>query len=252
MLAKRIIARLDIKPPQGVIKGLKFEGLRLMGDPYELATRYAEDGADELLYLDVAASLHGRPISLDLITRTTRDVDIPLTVGGGIRTLEDIRAVLRAGADKVAINSAALENPTFITDAARAFGSQAIVVSIEAKECTRDHRRWVCMKWQGREQTDKDVLSWAAEAYDLGAGELLVTAVDHDGMRDGGDVELPYRLSSMNIPVVMSGGLGSAAEIRHALIYADAVAIGSVLHYGVATIPSIKRYLHDQGVPVRL
>lgn len=243
MLAKRLIARLDIKPPQGVVKGIRMEGLRVMGDPYELATRYAEDGADELLYLDVAASLHGRTALLDLVQRTTKDVYIPVTAGGGIRTLGDIKALLRAGADKVAINSAAHERPGFITEAAEAFGSQAIVVSVEAKQVGH---QWTCMKWQGREDAKKPALDWVVEAQALGAGEILLTSVDHDGMRDGIDsFLLLYADQRVSIPLVYSGGCGSAEDVAHALQLADGVAIGSLLHYGIATIPAIKCYLRD-------
>jgi cyclase len=247
----RLIARLDVKGPN-LVKGIHFEGLRIMGDPHEHAVRYAHEGADELLYVDIVASLYGRNNLLDVVERTARDIFIPITVGGGIRSVDDIRAALRAGADKVAINTAAVKDPTFISEAARVFGSQCIVINVEAQR--RREGSWEAYTDNGRERTGVDAVEWAVRAADLGAGELLVTAVDHEGTRKGYDLELTRKIATaVSIPVIACGGGGSLDHVTAVVRSgkADAVAVASLLHYGIESIGSIKHALAEQGVRVR-
>ena len=247
----RLIARLDVKGPN-LVKGIHFEGLRVMGDPHDHAVRYAQDGADELLYVDIVASLYGRNSLLDVVERTARDIFIPITVGGGIRSVDDIRAALRAGADKVAINTAAVKDPSFISEAARVFGSQCIVINVEAQK--RRDGSWEAYTDNGRERTDVDAVGWAIRAAELGAGELLVTAVDHEGTRKGYDLDLTRRIATaVPIPVIACGGGGSVEHVVSVVRAgkADAVAVASLLHYGIASIGSIKGALAEQGVRVR-
>ena len=235
-LSVRIIPRLDIKGPN-VVKGVHLEGLRVIGDPSTLALRYYEQGADELLYMDVVASLYGRNSLLDIVERAAADLFIPLTVGGGIRTHEDIRKLLRAGADKVAINTEATKNPSFIREAAQSFGSQCIVVSIEAKR--RGPGQWEVLTDNGREKTGLEALPWAQKVVSLGAGELLVTSVDQEGTAKGYDLELTRLISeSVSVPVIACGGAGSAADVRRAAVEgrADAVCLAHLLHYDKAVI----------------
>ncbi len=229
----RIIPRLDIKGPN-LVKGIRLEGLRVLGDPAFFARHYDAEGADELLYVDVVASLYERNSLLDIVARTARELFIPLTVAGGIRSLDDVRAALRAGADKVAVNTAAIRRPELITEAARRFGSSTIVVSIEAKRVGPG--AWEPYVDGGRERSGRDALAWAVEAAERGAGEILVTSVDRDGTCQGLDVELVRRISAaVEVPVIASGGTSSADDALRALTggAADAVAIGSLLHYGV-------------------
>jgi len=247
----RIIPRLDIKGPN-VVKGVHLEGLRVVGKPGEMAQRYYREGADEIVFMDIVASLYGRNNILSVVEETARDVFVPLTVGGGLRSIDDIRAALRSGADKVAINTAAIQRPAFLTDAARAFGSQCIVASIEAK---RRDGGWEALVDNGRERTGVDVLEWVAETERLGAGEIMVTSVDREGTRKGFDLELVDAVRRRaRIPVIACGGAGTAdhvaalAETRHA----DAVCCASIFHYGSTALPDLKQHLRMAGLEVRL
>lgn len=235
----RIIARLDIKGPN-VVKGIHMEGLRVVGKPADLAKRYAEEGIDELLYIDTVASLYGRNQLGSLLERTVEDVFVPITVGGGIKSLGDVKRLLDSGADKVAINTAAIRNPSLIGECAARYGSQAIVVSIEAKKTQVG--RWECYTDNGREKSGKDVLLWAKEAVGLGAGEILLTSIDHDGTRKGFDVDLVRAVADgCPVPLTVCGGMGSVGHAAAALgAGADAVACASVLHYGKLTVKELR------------
>lgn len=227
----RVIPRLEIKGPN-LVKGVHLEGLRVLGKPEEFAFRYYQDGADELIYMDVVASLYGRNSLLDFVSRTAEKIFIPLTVGGGIRTIEDIRSVLRAGADKVAINTAAINNPGLISEAAEVFGSQCIVISIEAKR--KPDGRYEAYTDNGREKTGVDAYEWAKKAAGLGAGELLVTSIDREGTGKGFDTELIREIStSVAIPVIACGGAGKKEHFADAVRdgRADALCASSVFHY---------------------
>jgi cyclase len=230
-LSVRIIARLDIKGPN-LVKGIHLEGLRVVGKPERQARRYYEAGADELIYMDVVASLYGRNSLLDFVERTARDVFVPLTVGGGLRTVDDIRSVLRAGADKVAVNTAAIARPEFITEAARVFGASTIVVSIAA--IRQANGTYLAYTDGGREHTGVEVIGWAERAEQLGAGEILITSVDREGTGKGLDLELTRAVSRrVSIPVIAAGGAGTCEHVREAAVCgeADAVALASLLHY---------------------
>lgn len=236
----RIIPRLDIKG-KNLIKGVQLEGLRVMGDPQEFALRYYEAGADELIYMDIVASLYGRNNLSDIISRAAEKVFIPITVGGGIRSVEDARHILRSGADKVAVNTAAVQRPALITEIARRFGSQAMVLSIEAKQVAPG--KWEAYTDNGRERTDKDVVEWAREGAALGAGELLLTSVDREGTRKGFDLDLIRQVrDAVSIPVVASGGMGTIGHFLEAAqkAEADAVAMADVLHYGRIRLEDIR------------
>jgi len=227
----RIIPRLDIKGPN-LVKGIHFEGLRVVGKPESFARFYYENGADELLYMDAVASLYGRNSLLDIVKRTSEEIFIPLCVGGGLRSVDDIRKVLRAGADKVSINTAAIANPELIRDASHAFGSSTIVVSIEA--IRQSDGRYECFTDYGREYSGVDAFDWARRAEDLGAGELLVTSIDREGTGTGFDLELTAKIaSSVSIPVIAGGGAGSARHVVEVVEtgMADAVCIASLFHY---------------------
>ncbi|RMH15165.1 MAG: imidazole glycerol phosphate synthase subunit HisF [Acidobacteria bacterium] len=228
-MSVRLIPRLDIKGPN-LVKGIQFEGLRVLGQPWAFARAYYQQGADELLYVDVVASLYGRNSLDEIIARTAREIFIPLTVGGGLRTLEDVRRVLEAGADKVAINTAALRRPQLIADVARVFGSSTLVASIEAIRSGDGYQAYADY---GREATGVDAIEWARRAEDLGAGELLISSIDRDGTGRGFDLELIAPIArAAGIPVIASGGAGSAADVRRAIdAGADAVALASMLHY---------------------
>lgn len=247
----RLIARLDIKVPN-LVKGIQLEGLRVMGDPAEHAVRYYEQGIDELLYVDIVASLYERNSLVEFVERTAARIFVPLTVGGGIRTADDIHKLLRAGADKVAINTAAVRRPEFIREASRIFGSQCIVLSVEAKR--RGDGGWEAYTDNGREKSGLDALEWIQTAVDLGAGEILLTAVDKEGMRKGFDLELLEAIATkVPIPVIASGGAGNAKHLTDAVSAgADAVAVASVLHYGTYTVGSLKSELAKQGLSVRM
>ena len=248
---RRVIARLDVKHPQGLVKGIQLEGFRVLGDPGARARAYYADGIDELLYMDVVASLYERNSLADLVSATAGEVFVPLTVGGGIRSIDDIHKLLRAGADKVAINTAAIRRPELLAEAARTFGSQCIVLSVEAKR--RPGGGWESYIDNGREKTGVDVLEWVPRACALGAGEVLVTSVDRDGTRKGFDVELIAALTPLvGVPLVAAGGAGSAADVKTAFDRgADAVAVGSLLHYGVETVVTLKDKLRASGIEVR-
>ena len=227
----RIIPRLDIKGPN-VVKGVHLEGLRVLGRPELFARRYYAEGADELLYMDTVASLYGRNSLEDIVRRTAEEVFVPLTVGGGVRTVEDVRRLLRAGADKVAINTAAIRNPRLIAEAADAFGAQCIVLSIEASR--NPDGRYECLTDNGRERTGREVLDWVEEAVRLGAGEVLLTSVDREGTGRGFDLELTQRIATaVGVPVIAAGGAGTVDHVRAAVAdgRADAVCIASLLHY---------------------
>ena len=227
----RVIPRLDIKGPN-LVKGIHFEGLRVLGKPERFARHYYESGADELIYMDAVASLYGRNNLLDIVRRTADEIFIPLTVGGGLRSVEDIRQVLRAGADKVSINTAAIQRPELIREASRAFGSSTVLVSIEA--IRRPDGRYEAFTDYGRQATGVDAKDWARKAVDLGAGELMVTSIDRDGTGQGYDLDLVRSVaSSVPVPVIAAGGAGTADHVRQAIVegLADAVCVASLLHY---------------------
>ncbi len=250
MLTNRVIACLDVKDGR-VVKGTGFVNLRDAGDPVVLAERYEAQGADEIVYLDISASDEGRGTLLDLVRRTAERLFIPLTVGGGMRTVGDIANALRAGADKTAINSAAVKCPELLTRAASRFGSQCVVASIDA---LRKGARWEVYVNGGREPTGLDAVDWAARCADLGAGEILLTSIDRDGARSGYDIALVSRVArAVTVPVVASGGAGSAADVADAFIVggADAALLAGVLHDGTTDIRSVKSALLAASIPVR-
>lgn len=237
----RIIARLDIKGPN-VVKGVQMEGLRVVGDPNEHARKYYEQGADELIFMDIVASLYGRNQIRSVIEKAARDIFIPITVGGGMRSVDDIANILRSGADKVAINTAAIGNPEILRQASQAFGSQCIVLSIEAKQQADGH--WECYTDNGREKTGLSVLEWAVEAEKLGVGEIFVTSVDRDGRLNGFDLALFQLIhEAVRIPVIAAGGAGTADHVIELLSVprADAVCCGSLFHYEHSTLPELKQ-----------
>jgi len=247
----RLIPRLDIKGPN-LIKGIHLEGLRVVGDPQEYARRYYEQGADELIYMDIVASLYGRNSLRDIVSRTARDVFIPLTVGGGVRSVDDVKELLRAGADKVAINTAAVQRPQLITEVSRAFGSQCMVLSIEAKKIGGD--KWEVFTDNGRERTGRDVVEWVAQATELGIGEILLTSVDQEGTRKGFDVELVRKVTAATtVPVIASGGMGSVDHLVDVCErgQADAVAIADALHYDRLSLLDIRLQALEQGLTIR-
>ncbi|MBI3315539.1 MAG: imidazole glycerol phosphate synthase subunit HisF [Candidatus Omnitrophica bacterium] len=256
MLVKRIIPCLDVKEGR-VVKGTKFLGLRDAGDPVECACFYDKTGADELVFLDITASHEKRRILLDVVRRTAEQVFMPLTVGGGVRDLEDIRELLKAGADKVSINTAALENPALVKKAAFRFGSQCVVVAIDAKRTAGrlGTPRWKVFTHGGRHESRWDVLAWAREAERLGAGEILLTSMDRDGTKKGYDLELTRVVSeAVRIPVIASGGAGNLGHLADGFKKgkADAVLAASIFHFKEFTIQEAKRFLKKKGVPVRL
>jgi cyclase len=255
MLAKRIIPCLDVDRGR-VVKGTNFVHLRDAGDPVEVAARYEREGADELVFLDITASHEGRDILLDVVRRTADVVFMPLTVGGGIRNLDDIRALLNAGSDKVSINSAACRNPEFVRQAARRFGSQCIVVNIDPKRVRRNGREvWEVHINGGRVGTGLQAIPWAREVERLGAGEIVLTSMDADGTKDGYDLEITAAVSrAVSIPVVASGGAGCPEHLADAILAggADAALAASIFHYGEYTIRETKTLMQDRGIPVRL
>ncbi len=251
MYAKRIIPCLDVNNGR-VVKGTSFINLRDAGDPVEAAVEYDKQGADELVLLDITASAQARGIILDIVSKVADRIFIPFTVGGGIRTVEDFTALLRAGADKVSVNSAALKNPAMISEAAKKFGSQCVVCAIDAKR--RSTGGWTVYLNGGRVDTGKDAVEWAMEAARLGAGEILLTSMDCDGVKNGYDLELTAAVSqSVNIPVIASGGAGSLEHFYDAFTTgkADAVLAASLFHFGEITIPELKLYLAQKGISVR-
>ena len=250
MVAKRIIPCLDVKDGL-VVKGINFEGLKEVGDAVEMGARYARDGADELVYLDISATKEGRRTFATLVERIAREIDIPFTVGGGIGSVEDAARLLDAGADKVSINSAALAHPALIEQLAGKYGSQFVVVAIDAK-CMDG--RWICTTHGGSRFTDRELFSWAAEAQERGAGEILFTSMDHDGTKAGYACEVYARLGSLlSIPVIASGGAGSVQDIVDVLTLgrADAALAASIFHYGEIPIPVLKQALKAANVNVR-
>jgi len=247
----RIIARLDIKGPN-LIKGVQFEGLRVIGDPNTFALHYYHEGADELLYIDSVASLYGRNNLADVVSYTAQNIFIPFTVGGGIRSIDDVDTLLRSGADKVAINTAAIQRPTLIEDVAKHFGSQCMVLSIEAKR--RENGQWVAYTDNGREPSHLDVVDWAKQGESRGAGEIVLTSVDCDGMRKGFDTALIHAVSNaVSIPVIASGGFGELQHLTHAVSdgQADAVAIASAIHYQQVTFGDIRDYATRNHIAIR-
>lgn len=251
MLAKRIIPCLDVKEGR-VVKGINFVGLRDAGDPVEIAALYDREGADELVFLDITASYEKRQIMIDVVRKTAECIFMPLTVGGGIRNIQDIRDLLKAGADKVSINTAAVDNPDLVREASRRFGSQCIVVAIDAKRVVPG--KWEVYIHGGRTPTDKDAISWASQVQELGAGEILLTSMDCDGTKKGYDIELTRRVSEMvNIPVIASGGAGNLEHFYQVLSKgkADAVLAASIFHYREYTIRQAKEFLARMGIEVR-
>lgn len=255
MLANRIIPCLDVESGR-VVKGTNFVNLRDAGDPVEVASRYEREGADELVFLDITASHEGRDIMLDVVKRTAEQIFMPLTVGGGIRTIEDIRSLLNAGTDKVSINSAACKDPEFVREAARKFGSQCIVVNIDPKRIQRDGREiWEVHINGGRKPTGLEAVNWAKQVQQLGAGEIVLTSMDCDGTKDGYDIEITKAVSeAVTIPVVASGGAGSPDHLADAILFgkADAALAASIFHFGEYTIQQTKQLMAERGIPVRL
>ena len=280
MLCKRLIPCLDVKGGR-VVKGVRFVELRDAGDPVAAALAYDAQGADELVFLDITASHEGRAIMLDVVRRTAEGIYMPLTVGGGVRSLDDIRTLLRAGADKVSLNTAALERPALVSEAARAFGSQCIVVAIDAagrgaaegepavagrgaaegepsgykSETSGGKPSWQVFTHGGRRPTGRDAVAWAREAQELGAGEILLTSMDRDGTGLGYDLALTRAVAeAVSLPVIASGGAGCLEHLREGVVEgrADAVLVASLFHFGTHTVAEAKRYLDERGVPVRL
>ena len=279
MLCKRLIPCLDVKDGR-VVKGVRFVELRDAGDPVAAALAYDAQGADELVFLDITASHEGRATMLDVVRRTAEGIYMPLTVGGGIRSLEDIRTLLRAGADKVSLNTAALDRPELVSEAARAFGSQCIVVAIDAlrgaaegepavagrgaaegepseykSEASGGTTSWQVYTHGGRRPTGRDAVEWAREVEKLGAGEILLTSMDRDGTGAGYDLALTRAVAeAVSVPVIASGGVGRLEHLREGLVEgrADAALVASLFHFGQHTVPEAKRYLDERGVPVRL
>ena len=255
MLTKRIIPCLDVKDGR-VVKGKSFIELRDAGDPVELASFYYQQGADELVFLDITATPEGRDTMVDVVERISEEVFMPLTVGGGLRSIDDMRRILLAGADKVSINTAAVLNPSLIRESAEKFGSQCIVVAIDARRIVNSSpTRWEVFIYSGQRPTGRDALTWAKEVVELGAGEILLTSMDADGHRTGYDNELLRAVSeAVTVPVVASGGAGTPDDLYQALMTgkADAVLAASIFHYGIYSIRDIKKYLVSKNIPVRM
>jgi len=251
MLTRRIIPCLDVMDGQ-VVKGVNFINLVREGDPVELAARYSEASADELVFLDITASIESRPHVIDLVKKVAEQVFIPFTIGGGIKTVMDIDRILHAGADKVSINTAALAQPQLIVEGAKKFGSQCIVVAMDVK---KDGDTWWVYSHGGRNKTHWEAVRWATEAMNLGAGEILLTSMDADGTQEGVDLEITRRISTVvNIPVIASGGIGKLIHFEEAFLYgkSDAVLAATVFHRNTFNISQVKMYLHQQGIPMRL
>ena len=258
MLTKRIIPCLDcdLSVPEGrVVKGVKFKKLRYAGKPWELAKRYYEEGADELVFLDITASYERRETMLHVIEKTAKNVFIPLTVGGGIRSCEDMRKLLNVGADKVTINTSAIKNPELIKEGSETFGSQCIVVAIDAKRTNRTKSGWECFIYGGRKATMLDAIEWAKKVEELGAGEILLTSMDRDGTKLGFDLELTKAVcDNVNIPVIASGGVGKPEHFYEVFskTKADAALAASIFHFNEYSIMDIKKYLLKKGINVRV
>jgi cyclase len=252
-LAKRIIPCLDVTGGR-VVKGVNFVGLRDAGDPVEIARRYDEEGADELAFLDITASADGRGLILKIIEDVAAQVFIPLTVGGGVRTVDDVRRLLNAGADKVSINTAAVQDPSFVAEASGRFGSQCIVVAIDAKRADPNAVRWEVFTHGGRRATGLDAVEWGARMQAAGAGEILLTSMDRDGTRQGFDLELTRAFSdSLDIPIIASGGVGCIEDFAAGVLsgHADAVLAASVFHYGELSVGEVKAHMARRGIEVR-
>ena len=251
-MKKRVIARIDVKN-EHVIKGIHLEGLRKVGDPNEMALKYYDEGIDEIIFMDAVASYYDRNSLSQIIERATNNIHIPITVGGGIRTLDDIQNALNSGADKVSINTEAVKNPNFINESAKKFGSQCIIGSIEAKLVQSN--KWKVFYDNGREQTNIDVVFWAKKLEELGAGEILVTSIDMEGTKRGFDTELNEIITNnVNIPVICSGGAGELSDISDIFknLEIEGVALASILHYNIFSIESIKKELIENKISVRL
>lgn len=257
MLAKRIIPCLDVNDGR-VVKGVNFVNLRDAGDPVELATFYSQQGADEIVFLDITATYENRQTIADVVRRTAQQVFVPLTVGGGIRTSDDFKELLRAGADKISVNSAAVSNKQLIAEAAQKFGSQCVVVAIDARACTDLEKcpsGYEVYVAGGRKPTGLDAVAWAKEVYGLGAGEILLTSMDKDGTKSGFELNLTDMVAqSVGIPVIASGGCGNLEHFAEVFekTGADAALAASLFHYGELTVPQVKEYLNGKHIPVRL
>jgi len=254
MLAKRIIPCLDVKDGR-VVKGVNFLNLRDAGDPVELGARYSDEGADELVFLDITATIRSRKTIVDMVEKVAENVFIPFTVGGGIKSMEDFDILLRSGAEKVSVNTAAVDDPMLISQAASKFGNQCVVLAIDARRSKDSSGHWqVCIK-AGTEPTDIDVVEWAVKAEELGAGEILLTSMDTDGTKAGYDNELNRAVAdAVNIPVVASGGAGTLEHLYDAIVdgHADAVLMASITHFGECSIHDMKEYLTGRGIPMNL
>lgn len=254
MLTKRVIPCMDVKDGR-VVKGVNFVNLRDAGDPIELAQRYDEQRADEVVFLDITATHEGRATTVEMASRASEGLHLPYCVGGGFRSVADIRTMIAAGADKVSVNSAALADPTLITQAAAAFGTQAILCAIDAKQVPGNPNKWEVYVHGGRKNTGVDAVEWAKEAAKRGAGEILLTSMDRDGSKDGFDIPLTRAVArAVNIPVIASGGVGKLEHFAEGILdgEADAVLAASVFHFGELTIKEVKEYMRSQGIPVRL
>ena len=251
MLTKRIIPCLDVKDGQ-VVKGIHFVGLKEVGDPVALAKKYYSDGADELVFLDISATVEKRKTMVDVVRRVAKEIFIPFTVGGGISTIEDVRAMLMAGADKVSLNSAAIRNPSLIEEASKRFGNQCIVLAVDAKK-RADNTGWNVYVEGGRKDTGIDCMEWILKGVSLGAGEILLTSMDADGTKEGFDLELYKAVSKIvNVPVIASGGCGTLEDFKSALEVSDAALAASIFHYEESSVQNVKKYLKEEGVAVRL
>lgn len=251
MLTKRIIPCLDVKDGQ-VVKGIHFVGLKEVGDPVVLAKKYYSDGADELVFLDISATVEKRKTMVDVVRRVAKEIFIPFTVGGGISTIEDVRAMLMAGADKVSLNSAAIRNPSLIEEASKRFGNQCIVLAVDAKK-RADNTGWNVYVEGGRKDTGIDCMEWILKGVSLGAGEILLTSMDADGTKEGFDLELYKAVSKIvNVPVIASGGCGKLEDFKSALEVSDAALAASIFHYEESSVQNVKKYLKEEGVAVRL
>lgn len=251
MLTKRIIPCLDVKDGQ-VVKGIHFVGLKEVGDPVALAKKYYLDGADELVFLDISATVEKRKTMVEVVRRVAKEIFIPFTVGGGISTIEDVHAMLMAGADKVSLNSAAIRNPSLIEEASKRFGNQCIVLAVDAKK-RADNTGWNVYVEGGRKDTGIDCMEWILKGVSLGAGEILLTSMDADGTKDGFDLELYKAVSKIvNVPVIASGGCGKLEDFKSALEVSDAALAASIFHYEESSVQNVKKYLKEEGVAVRL
>lgn len=251
MLTKRIIPCLDVKDGQ-VVKGIHFVGLKEVGDPVALAKKYYSDGADELVFLDISATVEKRKTMVDVVRRVAKEIFIPFTVGGGISTIEDVRVMLMAGADKVSLNSEAIRNPSLIEEASKRFGNQCIVLAVDAKK-RADNTGWNVYVEGGRKDTGIDCMEWILKGVSLGAGEILLTSMDADGTKEGFDLELYKAVSKIvNVPVIASGGCGKLEDFKSALEVSDAALAASIFHYEESSVQNVKKYLKEEGVAVRL